>query len=106
MSAEAILGNHWLEPLVPTFPSEILQLAEQVPFQAGKLSAIVAPQMVRRVGGLLRVTSSFYSNLIEGQFTEPVTLAPTAPRRNTNALTGQTKTPCGTRTERKRYPAQ
>ncbi|KAE9647356.1 Fic family protein [Pseudomonas sp. PB106] len=71
-------------------------MAEQVPFQAGKLSAIVAPQMVRRVGGLLRVTSSFYSNLIEGQFTEPVTLAPTAPRRNSKELTELAVTHIGT----------
>ncbi len=96
MSTEPVLGTHWLEPLLPAYPSEILELAEQVPFQAGKLSAIVAPQMVRRVGGLLRVTSSFYSNLIEGQFTEPVTLAPTAPRRNRKELTELAVTHIGT----------
>ena len=71
MCAETVLGTHWLEPLMPVFPNEILHLAEQVPFQAGKLSAMVSPPMLQRVGGLLRVTSSFYSNLIEGQFTEP-----------------------------------
>ncbi|VVP86508.1 Fic family protein [Pseudomonas sp. B21128] len=87
MSTESTIGTHWLEPLMPVFPSEILQLAEQVPFQAGKLSAMVAPPMLQRVGGLLRVTSSFYSNLIEGQFTEPVTLAPTAPKRHRKELT-------------------
>ncbi|WP_256575514.1 MULTISPECIES: Fic family protein [unclassified Pseudomonas] len=86
MDARPLSGNHWLEPLLPVFPSEILQLAEQVPFQAGKLSAMVAPQMIRRVGALLRVTSSFYSNLIEGQFTEPVTLAATAPKRHRKEL--------------------
>ena len=58
MSTESTIGTHWLEPLMPVFPSEILQLAEQVPFQAGKLSAMVAPPMLQRVGGLLRVTSS------------------------------------------------
>lgn len=86
MSAEFVTGINWLEPLMPTFPAEILQLAEKVPFQAGKLSAMVAPQMIQRVGGLLRVTSSFYSNLIEGQFTEPATLAPSAPKRNRKEL--------------------
>ncbi|WJK09918.1 Fic family protein [Pseudomonas fluorescens] len=96
MSAESVLGNHWLEPLMPVFPSEILQLAEQVPFQAGKLSAMVSPPMLQRVGGLLRVTSSFYSNLIEGQFTEPVTLAPTAPKRHRKELTELAMTHIGT----------
>ncbi|MEA9979202.1 MULTISPECIES: hypothetical protein [unclassified Pseudomonas] len=33
------------------------------------------------------MTSSFYSNLIEGQFTEPVTLAPSAPKRSRKELT-------------------
>lgn len=86
MSAELVTGINWLEPLMPSFPAEILKLAEQVPFQAGKLSAMVAPQMIQRVGGLLRVTSSFYSNLIEGQFTEPAALAPSAPKRNRKEL--------------------
>ncbi|MBC8995600.1 Fic family protein [Pseudomonas sp. N40(2020)] len=71
-------------------------MAEQVPFQAGKLSAMVAPSMLQRVGGLLRVTSSFYSNLIEGQFTEPVTLAPTAPKRHRKELTELAMTHIGT----------
>lgn len=81
---------------MPLFPAEILQLAEQVPFQAGKLSALVAPQMIVRVGGLLRVTSSFYSNLIEGQFTEPVTLAPSAPKRGRKELNELAMTHIGT----------
>ncbi len=79
MSAGLVTGTNWLEPLMPAFPAETLALAEQVPFQAGKLTGLIAPQMVSRVGGLLRVTNSFYSNLIEGQFTEPLTLAPSAP---------------------------
>lgn len=64
MSAGLVTGTNWLEPLMPAFPAETLALAEQVPFQAGKLTGLIAPQMVSRVGGLLRVTNSFYSNLI------------------------------------------
>ncbi|WP_435034176.1 Fic family protein [Pseudomonas neuropathica] len=96
MCAETVLGTHWLEPLMPVFPNEILHLAEQVPFQAGKLSAMVSPPMLQRVGGLLRVTSSFYSNLIEGQFAEPVTLAPTSPKRQRKELTELAMTHIGT----------
>ncbi|MBV6752268.1 Fic family protein [Pseudomonas chlororaphis] len=61
-------------------------MAEDIPFQAGKLTGMVPPEMTSRVGGLLRVTSSFYSNLIEGQFTEPLTLAPSAPKRSRKEL--------------------
>ncbi|WP_248797313.1 hypothetical protein [Pseudomonas sp. MWU13-2105] len=82
MSTELVTGNHWLEPLMPTFPAEILKLAEEVPFLAGKLTGMIPPETAIRVGGLLRVTNSFYSNLIEGQFTEPMTLAPSSPKRN------------------------
>ncbi|WP_247263202.1 MULTISPECIES: Fic family protein [Pseudomonas] len=86
MSTELVTGNHWLEPLMPTFPAEILKLAEEVPFLAGKLTGMISPETAIRVGGLLRVTNSFYSNLIEGQFTEPVTLAPSAPKRSRKEL--------------------
>ena len=86
MPPQFVSGTHWLEPLMPSFPGEILALAEQVPYQAGKLAGMLAPQTAVRIGGLLRVTSSFYSNLIEGQFTEPVTLTPSAPRRDRQEL--------------------
>ncbi|WP_256350591.1 Fic family protein [Pseudomonas gingeri] len=86
MSSTLMTGNHWLEPLMPSFPAELLKLAEDIPFQAGKLTGMVPPEMASRVGGLLRVTSSFYSNLIEGQFTEPLTLAPSAPKRSRKEL--------------------
>jgi Fic family protein len=87
MADQLATGINWLEPLTPQFPAEILQLAEQVPFQAGKLAGMVSSEMAARVSGLLRVTSSFYSNLIEGQFTEPLKLAPSAPKRNRKELT-------------------
>jgi len=86
MSTGLVTGTNWLEPLMPSFPAELLKLAEEVPFQAGKLTGMIAPQMVSRVGGLLRVTSSFYSNLIEGQFTEPLQLSPSAPKRSRKEL--------------------
>lgn len=67
MSAQLVTGTHWLEPLLPSpFPSSILALAEQLPFQAGKLAGMLPAQTAACVGDLLRVTSSFYSNLIEG----------------------------------------
>lgn len=88
MSAQLVTGTHWLEPLLPSqIPPGILALAEQLPFQAGKLAGMLPTETAACVGGLLRVTSSFYSNLIEGQFTEPLSLAPRAPRRSRKELT-------------------
>ncbi|MFD2837855.1 Fic family protein [Azotobacter vinelandii] len=88
MPAQLVTGTHWLEPLLPSdFPSEILSMAEQLPYQAGKLAGMLPPETTACVGGLLRVTSSFYSNLIEGQFTEPVSLAPRVPKRSRKELT-------------------
>jgi len=39
-----------------------------------------------RIGGLMRITNSYYSNLIEGQFTEPATLSTRVPRRDSKEL--------------------
>jgi len=96
MTGALVTGLNWLEPLMPTFPAEILKLAEAVPFEAGKLTGMIAPQTATRVGGLLRVTSSFYSNLIEGQFTEPVKLAPSAPKSSRKQLSELAMTHIGT----------
>lgn len=93
MSTQLVTGTHWLEPLLPSqIPSSILTLAEQLPFQAGKLAGMLPAETAACVVGLLRVTSSFYSNLIEGQFTEPLSLAPRAPRRSRKELTAMAQT--------------
>ncbi|KNC07010.1 cell filamentation protein Fic [Pseudomonas sp. RIT-PI-a] len=62
-------------------------MAEQLPFQAGKLCGVLPTESARRIGGLMRITSSYYSNLIEGQYTEPASLSANAPRRNPKVLT-------------------
>ncbi|MCQ4348819.1 Fic family protein [Pseudomonas stutzeri] len=96
MSTQLVTGTHWLEPLLPSqIPPSILTLAEQLPFQAGKLAGMLPAETAACVGGLLRVTSSFYSNLIEGQFTEPLSLAPRAPKRSRKELTALAQTHVG-----------
>jgi len=87
MSNELITNPHWLEPLFPeSMPSSLLSLADRMRFEAGRLSGCLAPETAIRLGGLLRVTSSFYSNLIEGQFTEPLTLNANTTRRSSKQL--------------------
>jgi len=89
MSSPFVSGNHWLEPITPSpdFPPSLMHMAEQLPFQAGKLCGVLPTESARRIGGLMRITSSYYSNLIEGQYTEPASLSANAPRRNPKVLT-------------------
>lgn len=81
-------GNHWLEPVWPSpgFPASILRTAETLSFRAGKLTGLLPENTAIRIGGLMRITNSYYSNLIEGQFTEPATLSTRVPRRDSKQL--------------------
>lgn len=82
-----VTGIHWLEPLLPeAIPEDILALASAIPQKVGRLEGQLPAQTAARLGALLRHTSSYYSNLIEGQYTEPVELAATAPQRSHRQL--------------------
>lgn len=78
MGVEFIQGIHWLEPLAPSggYPADVLAMADDLPYLAGRLEGLVAPETAKKVGRLMRLTNSYYSNLIEGQFTEPASLDP------------------------------
>ncbi|WP_454865509.1 hypothetical protein [Pseudomonas hormoni] len=69
MSAQFIQGNHWLEPLTPSggYPADVLAIADELPLLVGRLQGSIAPETAKRVGELMRITNSYYSNLIEGQ---------------------------------------
>ena len=88
MAQQFISGNHWLEPVWPSpgFPASILRTAETLSFRAGKLTGLIPENTALRIGGLMRITNSYYSNLIEGQFTEPATLSARLPRRDSKEL--------------------
>ncbi|KAB0568437.1 Fic family protein [Pseudomonas palleroniana] len=88
MAQQFISGNHWLEPIWPSsgFPASILRTAETLSFRAGKLTGLLPENTAMRIGGLMRITNSYYSNLIEGQYTEPVTLSARVPRRDSKEL--------------------
>lgn len=78
MVGQLIKGNHWLEPIVPSYPgypADVLELADSLLFLADQLDSSVAPETAKQLGNLMRLTNSFYSNLIEGYFTEPVELS-------------------------------
>lgn len=88
MAHEFISGNHWLEPIWPSpgFPASVVRTAESLGFRAGKLTGLLPKETASRIGGLMRITNSYYSNLIEGQFTEPATLSARVPRRDPKEL--------------------
>ncbi|MGE8497488.1 MAG: Fic family protein [Pseudomonas sp.] len=78
MTVQFIQGKHWLEPLTLSggYPADVLEIADELPLLVGRLQGSIAPETSKRVGQLMRITNSYYSNLIEGQFTEPASLAP------------------------------
>ncbi|MBE0471526.1 MAG: Fic family protein [Methyloprofundus sp.] len=61
-------------------------MADQLPFLLGRLSGSLADETAQALGDLLKVTNTYYSNLIEGQFTEPLTLNPNTPKRQRKEL--------------------
>jgi hypothetical protein len=82
MPDELITTIGWLEPLLPdAFPEALLNKADQLRFAAGQLSGALSPETAQRVSELLQITNSYYSNLIEGQYTEPADMESASPRR-------------------------
>lgn len=82
-------GKQWLEPCMPHEGKEsdaMLRGAFQLVRQAARLEALLSPITRERVGHLLRVTNSYYTNLIEGQHTEPAALVAESIRRDAKQL--------------------
>lgn len=88
MADQFVTGIHWLEPIVPspTYPADVLELADSLPFLAGQLEGQVSPETTKRLGKLMLLTNSYYSNLIEGQYTEPAELSTRIQRRAAKEL--------------------
>lgn len=71
-------GKHWLEPCTPSAGKEtpaMLLGAEQMIQESARLSALADAHTLSKIGELLRITNSYYTNLIEGQHTEPAEIA-------------------------------
>ena len=62
----------WLEPLlIDPIPADLVAMADQMLALIGRLEGLYPAETADRIGQLLQLTNSFYSNLIEGQYTEP-----------------------------------
>lgn len=84
-----ITSRSWLDPVLPeSLPDSILEKADSLPAKAAFLAGRLAPETAARLARLLRITNTYYSNLIEGQYTEPAAMqqAQNAPKRERKLL--------------------
>jgi Fic family protein len=80
-----ITSKTWLDPILPeALPPSIISLADALPRKTQFLAGRLPPETAARLGRLLRITNTYYSNLIEGQYTEPADMqqAQAAPRKD------------------------
>ena len=62
----------WLEPLlIDPVPADMVEMADLMLTLKGRLEGLYPHETADRIAQLLQLTNSFYSNLIEGQYTEP-----------------------------------
>ena len=67
-----ITSKTWLDPILPdTLPPSIIALADALPRKTQFLAGRLPSETAARLGRLLQITNTYYSNLIEGQYTEP-----------------------------------
>lgn len=87
----ALITTHrYLDPVLPeNLPASIIAAADALPRKIEFLAGRLAPETSQRLAELLRLTNSYYSNLIEGQYTEIADLqrAQSAPKRERKQLT-------------------
>lgn len=84
-----IISKTFLDPVLPeNLPDSIIQAADQLPRQAAFLAGRLADETSKQLAGLLRITNTYYSNLIEGHRTEIADLqaARMAPKLESKAL--------------------
>jgi Fic family protein len=87
-----ITSKSWLDPVLPeSLPPSIIDLADALPRKTQFLAGRLPPETAARLGRLLQITNTYYSNLIEGQYTEPADMqqaqaAPVKDRKRLKSL--------------------
>lgn len=84
-----ISSKTWLDPVLPEqLPRSIIDMADALPAKVAFLAGRLAPETAARLSNLLLITNTYYSNLIEGQYTEPAAMqkAQNAPRKERQLL--------------------
>ena len=87
MTDTLITSTGWLEPLLPdNLPDRLLSKADDLRTEAGRLEGMLSGPTAHRIGKLLQLTNSYYSNLIEGHYTQPADFEAAAARRGSLTL--------------------
>lgn len=89
MASALITNVHYVDPVLPEqLPLSIIEKADALPAKVAFLDGILAPETGARLARLLQITNSYYSNMIEGQYTELADMqrAQNAPRRERQQL--------------------
>ena len=89
MASALITNVHYVDPVLPEqLPLSIIEKADALPAKVAFLDGILAPETGARLARLLQITNSYYSNMIEGQFTELADMqrAQNTPRRERQQL--------------------
>ena len=84
-----ITSKSWLDPILPEdLPPSIIDSADALPAKVAFLAGRLAPETTDQLANLLRITNTYYSNLIEGQYTEPADMqrAQNSPKRERRLL--------------------
>ncbi len=67
--------EHWLKPSIPnSIPTSALARADELVRKIAFLAGMVAPETAACLSDLLKVTNAHYSNVIDGNPSEPVVL--------------------------------
>lgn len=88
--SQMITSKSYLDPVLPeNLPDSIIQAADQLPRKAEFLAGRLAAETTDQLAGLLRLTNTYYSNLIEGHHSEirDLQAARAAPKRERKQLT-------------------
>lgn len=89
MASALITNIHHMDPVLPErLPQSIIDKADTLPSKAAYLDGLLAPETAAQLAKLLQITNTFYSNMIEGQYTELAEMqhAQTVPRRERQVL--------------------
>jgi Fic family protein len=89
MASALITNVDYVDPVLPEqLPHSIIEKADALPAKVAFLDGILAPETRARLSRLLQITNTYYSNMIEGQYTELADMqrAQNTPRRERQLL--------------------
>jgi Fic family protein len=89
MASALITNVHYVDPVLPEqLPQALIEKADALPAKVAFLDGLLAPETSACLATLLQITNTYYSNMIEGQYTELADMqrAQNVPRRERQLL--------------------